>query len=55
MDIETHLVMSKSAEITLAYETELKPSDVRAMASTYHPVSDIGASISPDRFRPWAC
>ena len=24
-DIETHLVMSKSAEMTLAYETDLKP------------------------------
>ena len=50
MDIETHLVMSKSAEITLAYETDLKPSDVRAMASTYHPISDIGASISSGSF-----
>jgi len=50
MDIETHLVMSKSAEITLAYETDLKPSDVRAMASTYHPIGDIGASISSGSF-----
>jgi 4-hydroxy-3-polyprenylbenzoate decarboxylase len=50
MDIETHLVMSKSAEITLAYETDLKPSDLRAMASTYHPISDIGASISSGSF-----
>jgi 4-hydroxy-3-polyprenylbenzoate decarboxylase len=50
MDIETHLVKSKSAEITLAYETDLKPSDLRAMASTYHPISDIGASISSGSF-----
>jgi flavin prenyltransferase len=45
-EIETHLVMSKSAEMTLAYETDVKPTALRAMASTYYPVSDIGASIS---------
>ncbi len=38
-EIETHLVMSKSAEMTLAYETDLKPRDVRALASVHYPVS----------------
>ena len=33
-DIETHLVMSKSAEMTLVYETKFKPKDVRTLAST---------------------
>ena len=50
MDIETHLVMSKSAEMTLAYETDLKPKDVKALASVTHPVADIGASISSGSF-----
>src|SRR6266550_1103340 len=45
-DIETHLVMSKSAEMTLVYETKFKPKDVRALASVNHPAADIGASIS---------
>src|SRR5438309_10241800 len=49
-DIETHLVMSKSAEMTLAYETDLKPKDVRALASVNHPMADIGASISSGSF-----
>ena len=49
-DIETHLVMSKSAEMTLAYETDLKPKDVRALASVHHAVSDIGAAISSGSF-----
>jgi flavin prenyltransferase len=31
-DIETHLVMSKSAEMTLVYETKFKPKDVKALA-----------------------
>jgi flavin prenyltransferase len=49
-DIETHLVMSKSAEMTLAYESDLKPKDVKALASVTHPVADIGASISSGSF-----
>ena len=49
-DIETHLVMSKSAEMTLVYETDYKPKDVRAMASVNHPMADIGASISSGSF-----
>jgi 4-hydroxy-3-polyprenylbenzoate decarboxylase len=49
-EVETHLVMSKSAEMTLAYETDFKPAALRAMASVHHPVSDIGASISSGSF-----
>jgi len=49
-DIETHLVMSKSAELTLAYETDFKPKDVKAMASVNHPATDIGAAISSGSF-----
>jgi 4-hydroxy-3-polyprenylbenzoate decarboxylase len=50
-DIETHLVMSKSAEMTLVYETNYKPKDVRDMASVNHPTADIGASISSGSFQ----
>ena len=49
-DIETHLVMSKSAEMTLVYETDFKPKDVKALASVNHPAADIGASISSGSF-----
>ena len=48
--IETHLVMSKSAEMTLAYESDLKPKDVKALASVAHSVADVGASISSGSF-----
>ena len=48
--IETHLVMSKAAEMTLAYETDYKAKDVRELASVSHPVGDIGASISSGSF-----
>ena len=49
-DIETHLVMSKSAEMTLVYETDYKPKDVRVLAKVNHPMADIGASISSGSF-----
>lgn len=48
--IECHLVMSKSAETMLAYESDLKPKEVKALASVSHPVADIGASISSGSF-----
>lgn len=49
-DVETHLVMSKAAELTLAHETDWKPKQVRELASVYHPIMDIGASISSGSF-----
>jgi 4-hydroxy-3-polyprenylbenzoate decarboxylase len=51
LDIETHLVMTRAARITLAQETDLKLRDVEALASvTYHP-DDVAASISSGSFR----
>jgi 4-hydroxy-3-polyprenylbenzoate decarboxylase len=49
--IETHLVMSKSAEMTLAYETDLKSADVRRLADVVYPVADVGAAIASGSFR----
>jgi 4-hydroxy-3-polyprenylbenzoate decarboxylase len=49
-DVETHLVMSKSAEMTLAYESDMKSKEVRELASVSHPIGDIGASISSGSF-----
>jgi 4-hydroxy-3-polyprenylbenzoate decarboxylase len=48
--IETHLVMSKSAEITLAYETTSKVAEIHELADVVHPIADIGASISSGSF-----
>src|SRR5829696_4883700 len=49
--IETHLVMSRAAEMTLLYETDLKPKDVRALADHHHAMPNVGASISSGSFR----
>jgi 4-hydroxy-3-polyprenylbenzoate decarboxylase len=51
LNVKTHLVMSKSAEVTLAHETDIKASAVRAMADVAHPISDIGAAISSGSFQ----
>lgn len=48
--VETHLVMSKSAEMTMAYETDYKAEDIRAMADQFHSVRNVGASISSGSF-----
>lgn len=50
-DIETHLVMTRSAEMTLAYETALKVADVHRLAKFVHPIQDVGASISSGSFK----
>jgi flavin prenyltransferase len=48
--VETHLVMSKTAEITFAYETSLKMTEVKALAHTHHRIDDMAASISSGSF-----
>lgn len=49
--IETHLVMSKAAETTLATESDRKIADVHALAHVVHPVGDLGAPIASGSFR----
>ena len=47
--IETHLVMSRSAQVTLACETDYKVADVEKLASVVHSNQDIGAACSSGR------
>src|SRR5437870_6850237 len=49
--IETHLVMSKTAEVTFAYETDVKIADIKALADVTHSIDDMAASISSGSFR----
>lgn len=49
--IETHLVMSKSAEVTLAHELPMKVADVQRLADVTYAQHDIGAAISSGSFR----
>jgi len=49
--VETHLILSKAAEMTLGYETDWKVGAVRALADVNHPVGDIGASLASGSFK----
>ena len=51
LDIETHLVMTKAGERTLAYETNSKIREVRDAADYCYSDSDIGATIASGSFR----
>lgn len=50
-DIETHLVMSKMAHVTLATETDYAVSDVQKLASHTHQAKDLAAAISSGSFK----
>jgi flavin prenyltransferase len=51
LPVETHLVISRAAEVTLALETDLKPAAVRARADVVHAIGDLAAPISSGSFR----
>ncbi len=50
-DIETHLVLTRSAALTIAYELDQPVDAIKALASKVHPVADVGASIASGSFR----
>jgi flavin prenyltransferase len=49
--IPTHLVVSKSAALTLKQELDLSVAQVRALAHTHHANADVGAAISSGSFK----
>jgi 4-hydroxy-3-polyprenylbenzoate decarboxylase len=50
-DIETHVVMTKAAEVTFAHETSMKIAEVKALADVCHRIDDMAAPISSGSFR----
>ena len=51
LGIESHLVMTKPAEMTIGYETSLSPRQVAAKADYAYAVSDIAAPIASGSFK----
>src|ERR1700722_4615884 len=51
LEIESHLVMSKPAEMTIGYETSRTPKQVAAMADFIYVITDIGAPIASGSFK----
>jgi 4-hydroxy-3-polyprenylbenzoate decarboxylase len=51
LEVESHLVLSRSAELTLAYETDMSAQEVKALATVSYPAGDVGAPLSSGSFR----
>ena len=51
MGVESHLVLSKSAALTLAQETGLGVAEVNLKADVVHRVGDVGAAIASGSYR----
>jgi len=51
LGVESHLVLSKSAALTLSQETDLSVSDLNARADIVHRAADVGAAIASGSFR----
>jgi len=51
LEIETHLVLSRAAALTITYECDIKVDAVKALADVVYPVNDIGAAISSGSYQ----
>ena len=50
LEVETHLVISRAAEMTIGYETDMTAAVVKALADVVYPVGDLGAAIASGSF-----
>jgi 4-hydroxy-3-polyprenylbenzoate decarboxylase len=51
LSVETHLIVSRAAELMRAYESALSRKDLEKLADVVHPVNDVGATISSGSFK----
>jgi 4-hydroxy-3-polyprenylbenzoate decarboxylase len=51
LSVETHLVMTRTAEVALAHETDFKVEDVRRLADVAFRIDDLAAAISSGSYR----
>ncbi|WP_300159509.1 UbiX family flavin prenyltransferase [Solidesulfovibrio sp.] len=50
-DVETHLILSKGAVVTLGFETDRTAEEVAALADVVHDHADLAAPVSSGSFR----
>ena len=50
LDVQTHLIMSDSAKITMASETDFTPAYVESLAHVNHAYKNVGATIASGSF-----
>ncbi len=51
LGVESHLVVTRAALLTLSQETDLTPDDLTGRADVVHKLADIGATIASGSFR----
>jgi flavin prenyltransferase len=51
LPVKTHLVMTRTAEVALAHETDFKVDDVRRLADVAFRIDDLAAAISSGSYR----
>lgn len=51
LEVESHLVVSRAALLTLSQETDLSPDDLTGRADVVHKLNDVGATIASGSFR----
>lgn len=51
LEVETHLIISKAAEMVRTYETGYKHDELFALAHKVYALSDVGAAISSGSFK----
>ena len=50
-DIETHLVLTRAAALTISYELDRSVDSIKALATRTHPIADVGAAIASGSFK----
>ena len=51
LKIESHLIITKTAELTCSYETNISSQELRQLADYAHPINNLAASISSGSFK----
>jgi len=51
LGVESHLVVTRAALLTLSQETDLTPDELTSKATVVHRLNDVGASIASGSFR----
>lgn len=51
LNVETHLILSPAAEVTLAHESDMKVADVKSLADVVHRHHDLAAAPSSGSFQ----
>lgn len=50
LEVETHLIISRAAQLTIEHELEESVAEIKALASVVHGLGDVGASIASGSF-----